>query len=97
MPKGYWIAHAEVTDPTAWQAYVTTAKAAFEEHGAVFLARGGAAEELEGAAGRSRHVVIEFPSLEAAKACWQSDTYQAARKAREGAGQITITVTEGLG
>ncbi|MEM6489680.1 MAG: DUF1330 domain-containing protein [Pseudomonadota bacterium] len=97
MPKGYWIAHAEVQDMDAWQRYVAGAKAAFEAHGARFLARGGAAEELEGAVGRTRHVVIEFPSLEAARTCWQSQTYQAARRQRGGAGEVTITVVEGLG
>lgn len=96
MAKGYWIAHASVDDMEAWQRYVAAAKPAFEAHGARFLARGGTAEELEAPVGRSRHVVIEFPSLEAARSCWHSDTYQAARRHREGAGIVTITVTEGL-
>ncbi|MEM6421099.1 MAG: DUF1330 domain-containing protein [Pseudomonadota bacterium] len=96
MPKGYWIAHAEVDDMAAWQRYVAGARSAFEDHGARFLARGGAGEELEGALGRSRHVVVEFPSLGAAKACWHSDTYQAARQHRDGAGTLTISIVEGI-
>ena len=40
--KGYWIAHVHVTDPDSYARYVEGAKAAFEKHGAEFLARGGA-------------------------------------------------------
>jgi uncharacterized protein (DUF1330 family) len=96
MPKGYWIAHAEVEDADAWKRYVATARPAFEAHGARFLARGGATEDLEETTGRSRHVVIEFPSYEAAKACWNAPEYQAGRAEREGAGRVSITIVEGV-
>ncbi|MEM9784271.1 MAG: DUF1330 domain-containing protein [Pseudomonadota bacterium] len=96
MAKGYWLAHASVTDSEAWGRYIEAARPAFAEYGARFLARGGAAEEMEGGQGRARHVVIEFPSLDAARSCWQSETYQAARNHREAAGVVTITVVEGL-
>ena len=96
MAKGYWIAHAEVTDPEAWQRYVKTAAPAFAEHGGVFLARGGAATETEGALGRSRHVVCEFPSYQAALDAYNSEVYQAGRRHREGAGDVTIVLVEGL-
>ena len=96
MPKGYWIAHVEVTDPDQYVHYVDGAKAAFEKYGATFLARGGEAEEVEGALGRSRHVVIEFPSLQAARDCYHSPEYQAAREHRLHAGIATVTLIEGL-
>jgi len=95
MPKGYWIAHVEVTDPDNYARYVAGAKEAFGKFGARFLARGGRFEELEGAQGRSRHVVIEFDSMEAALACYASPEYQAARAHRLDAGEITLTVVEG--
>lgn len=96
MPKAYWIAHAEVTDMDAWKRYVATAKPAYDKHGAVFLARGGAWEDMEGSTNASRHVVVEFPSLEAARACWHEEVYQAGRAEREGAGRLTITIVEGM-
>ena len=96
MPKGYWIAHVEVTDPDNYVHYVEGARAAFEKYGAQFLARGGAAEEVEGALGRSRHVVIEFPSLADAQACYNSPEYQAARAHRVDAGIASITLVEGV-
>ena len=96
MPKGYWIAHVEVTDPDQYVHYVDGARSAFEKYGATFLARGGEAEEVEGPLGRSRHVVIEFPSLQAARDCFHSPEYQAARAHRLSAGVASITLIEGL-
>lgn len=95
MPKGYWIAHVHVTDPEEYRKYVEGARAAFEKHGAHFLARGGAHREVEGALGRERHVVIEFPSFQAALDCYESEDYQAARRFRAEAGIATIVLVEG--
>lgn len=92
----YWIAHVTVTDPEAYQGYQALAPAAFAVHGARFLARGGAHEVLEGPM-LDRHVVIEFPSLAAARACYQSAEYQAARARREGAAVAHVVIVEGLG
>lgn len=95
MAKGYWIAHVHVTDPEEYKKYVEGARPAFEAHGARFLARGGQNSELEGAMGRERHVLIEFPSYQAALDCYNSDTYRAARGFRTDAGVATIIVVEG--
>ena len=96
MPKGYWIAHVEVTDPDEYVHYVDGAKAAFEKYGAHFLARGGQNAEVEGPHGRSRHVVTEFPSYQAALDCYNSSEYQAAREHRLPAGVASITLVEGV-
>ena len=95
MAKGYWIAHVHVTDPDEYKKYVEGARAAFLAHDARFLARGGQFTELEGAQGRERHVVIEFPSYQAALDCYRSDAYQAARAFRAEAGVATLTIIEG--
>jgi uncharacterized protein (DUF1330 family) len=91
----YWIAHVTVTDPAAYQGYQALAPAAFAAHGARFLARGGAHEVLEGPA-LDRHVVIEFPTLAAAKACYHSPEYQAAKARRDGAAVAHVVIVEGL-
>ena len=95
MAKGYWIAHVHVTDPEEYKKYVSGAGAAFEAHGAKFLARGGECTEVEGGQGRERHVVIEFPSYQAALECYNSTEYQAARNFRVEAGVATIVLVEG--
>ena len=71
MAKGYWIARVDVADPRAYQAYVEANGAVFAKHGARFVIRGGPFEAPEGR-GRSRNVVLEFPSYDAAVACWHS-------------------------
>lgn len=87
--KAYWIAHVTVTDPEAYAGYQALAPAAR------FLARGGAHEVMEGPS-LDRHVVIEFPSLQAAKACYASPEYQAARGRRDGAATAHVVIVEGL-
>ncbi|MEM7189873.1 MAG: DUF1330 domain-containing protein [Pseudomonadota bacterium] len=96
MPKGYWIAHVEVTDPDQYVYYVEGAKSAFEKYEATFLARGGAHTEVENPMGRSRHVVVEFPSYQHALDCYNSPEYQVAKSHRLPAGIATITLMEGL-
>ncbi len=93
--KAYWIAHVTVTDPEAYAGDQALAPAAFAAHGARFLARGGAHEVMEGPS-LDRHVVIEFPSLQAAKACYASPEYQAARGRRDGAATAHVVIVEGL-
>lgn len=95
MPKGYWIAHVTVTDPQQYQHYATATREAFQKFGAQVLARGGAYEQMEGE-GRPRNVVIEFPSLAAARACYFSPEYQAAKAKRLQAGIAEIVLVEGV-
>jgi len=82
MPKAYWIARVDVRDPEIYKSYVQTATPAFQRHQAKFLARGGRTEVLEGKA-RARNVIIEFPSMEEALACYNSPEYNAARAIRQ--------------
>jgi len=77
MPGAYWVAHIEVTDADAHGRYAKLAGPAIEAHGGRFLARGGRHVQLEGKE-RARNVVVWFPSVEAAEACYHSDAYQAA-------------------
>lgn len=59
------------------------------------LARGGAFEQFEGE-GHPRNVVIEFPSMQAARDCYRSDIYQSARANRTDAGIAEIVIVEGV-
>jgi len=93
--KGYWIAHVNVNNPEEYQEYASRAPAAIAKYGGVFLARAGKYTELEGALGRSRNVVTEFPSYQAAVDCFNSPEYQEARSFRLNAGEVSITIVEG--
>jgi len=66
----------------------------FQKYGARFLVRGGQFENPEGES-RSRNVVLEFPSYQAALDCWHSPQYQAAIKLREAVATIDLVIIEG--
>lgn len=95
MPKGYWIGHVDVHDPETYKKYIEGATPAYQEYGAKFLVRGGQSEAVEATDLGSRHVVVEFESLEKAKACYNSATYQEARKHRLAASTGRIVIVEG--
>lgn len=94
MPKGYWIARVDVHDEEAYKNYVAANAEAFAKFGARFIVRGGSYEAVEGPA-RARNVVIEFPSYEAALACYRSPEYAGAMAYRRGASDAEIIVIEG--
>ncbi len=94
--SAYWIAQVTVLDADAYAGYQALAPQAFARHGAEFLARGGESETLEGPAFQ-RHVVIRFPDLESARACYHSPEYLQARARRAGACQALVVIVEGLG
>jgi uncharacterized protein (DUF1330 family) len=84
----------DVKDLEAYKAYVAGAAPAFKEYGATFLARGGKFHAAEGPA-RTRNVVIEFPSFQAAIDCYNSPVYQAARAHRLPVSEAELVIVEG--
>ena len=82
MPKGYWVAHVDVHDAAAYESYRKANAVAFAKYGARVVVRGGPQQVREGAQ-RARTVVIEFPTLEDAIACYDSPEYQAAKALRD--------------
>jgi uncharacterized protein (DUF1330 family) len=94
MPKGYWIARVDVHNAEAYKNYVAANGPPIARFGGRFIVRGGQFENPAGTS-RSRNVVIEFPSYEAARACWASPDYQAARAKQEGGAEMDIVIVEG--
>ena len=94
MAKGYWVVHADVADPEKYKAYIAANAEAFRKFGARFLARGGRFEVPEGKT-RSRNVVIEFPSYQAAVDCWHSPEYARALALRKDIATADLVIVEG--
>ncbi len=95
MPKAYWIgSHMTVKDADKMKAYAAAAGPAIAQHGGKFLARGGATVTCEGPE-QTRVVVTEFPSLQAASDCYNSDAYQAALAKLDGGVDRSIYIVEG--
>ncbi len=94
MAKGYWIARVDIADMEQYKKYVAANAEPFRKFGARFLVRAGRFEQLEGS-GRSRNVVIEFPSYQAAMDCYQSPEYQTAIQLRLHVATSDLIVIEG--
>ena len=96
MAKGYWIVlYRSVSNPAALVEYAKPAGAAIQAGGGRFLVRGTPAKTVEEGLNQ-RTVVIEFDSVEAAIATYESPAYQAALKLLKGAAERDIRFLPGL-
>ena len=95
MPA-YVFANIEVTDPVLYEEYRKGVPATIAQYGGRYVARGGAAEGLEGGYAPQRVVILEFPSLAQAEAWWASPEYQPLRAIREASTRSNLILTEGL-
>ena len=92
----YIIARINVTNWDQYQKYVAATPAVIEHFEGRFIARGGETVTLEGPEETQRVVLIEFPSLEKAKAFYTSQEYQEVLKLREGAATASLVAIEGV-
>ncbi len=93
--SAYVIVDIEVTDPQGYQEYVKLAPATVQRYGGRYLARGGHNETLEGDWQAKRLVILEFESLERAKAWLNSPEYAPARALRHKYARTNMVVVEG--
>ena len=95
MPA-YVINDMEVTDPAIFDAYRQLSPASVAQYGGRFLVRGGAVAPLEGDWVPKRLVVLEFPSLERAKAWIDSVEYAPARRLRQLSAKSNLILVDGV-
>ena len=95
MPKGYIIGHITVTDPEAYKEYIVRDTPILQGLGGQFVVRGGQSQVMEGET-LMRHVVIEFPSYEAALAAYNDPDYQEVAEIRRRTAESVILVVEGV-
>ena len=74
-PKGYLIANLTVTDPEGYAPYRELVPAVIAQFGGRYLVRAGAVQDVEGALGFDRCVVVEFDSVDAVRAFYFSEAY----------------------
>jgi uncharacterized protein (DUF1330 family) len=92
----YVIVDIEVTDPAGYEEYKQLAPAAVALYGGKYIARGGKNESLEGNWQANRLVILEFPSVEQAKAWVNSPEYAPARAMRHQYARSKMIVVEGV-
>tara|TARA_B100001121_G_scaffold28714_1_gene23043 strand:- start:207 stop:497 length:291 start_codon:yes stop_codon:yes gene_type:complete len=94
MPKGYWVAKANITNDEKLSRYGKQAEITIEKYGGRFLVRGGRHETKEGA-DYSRNVVVEFDSYEKALTAYSSEEYKKALQLLEGGADRMYAIVEG--
>ena len=96
MAKAYWIsAYRSISNADAFAAYSKLAGPALTGAGGRFLARGMPAQVYE-AGLQQRTVLLEFDSVEAARAAHESPAYQEALAALAGGADREIRIVEGV-
>ncbi len=92
----YIIVDVSITDPVEYEAYKKLTPATLIPFDGKFIVRGGKAETLEGEWEPGRIVVLEFPSVEKAKAWWASDVYEGPKAIRHRAAHSKMLVVQGI-
>ena len=95
MP-GYLIANVKVTDPEGFERYRAGVPAVIAQYGGRYAVRGGVMERLENADGFTRLVVLEFPSLDAARAFYFSPEYAPLLKLRMETTESQVVLVDGF-
>ena len=93
--SAYLIALVDVIEPAQYEDYKKLTPHAIATNGGRFLVRGGQAEALEGPQEDRRVVVLEFDSVEQARAFWDSPEYLEARDVRAGAAEMQAFILPG--
>ena len=93
--SAYIIVDVEVTDVEKYKEYVKLVPATLEAFGGRFIVRDGAADNLEGDWEPRRVVVLEFDSVDRARAWWSSEPYAAPKALRQSASKARMIVVEG--
>ena len=91
----YLVARVDVRDWTKYKEYMKHTPRVIAQHGGRFLVRGATAITLEGDEDERRVVVIEFPSLERARAFYDSPEYHAIKRYRDGAAEAHFIIIDG--
>jgi uncharacterized protein (DUF1330 family) len=95
MPA-YLIVDVTVTDPDVYEDYKKLAPSSIAQYGGRYIARGGRTDVLEGAWTPSRLVMLEFPTVEQARAWWSSPEYADPKRMRQRSSTTNMVLVEGL-
>ena len=94
--KAFLISDVSVRDADAFQIYRTQAAASIERHGGKYLARGGEIEQIEGTWEPRNIIIVEFPTMEQARAWYRSPEYASALEFRDKALSRNLILFDGV-
>ena len=95
MPA-YVISEVEIIDDQMAKTYTALAEASITKFGGRYLVRGAKADVMEGDPSDRKIVIVEFPSLEQARAWYTSPAYAEALKFRHKALNRKLTFVDGI-
>lgn len=95
MPA-YLIVQITVRDAAMYEQYRELAPPSITAYGGRYIVRGGTTETLEGTWRPTRLVILEFPSVERARAWWGSPEYAVAKALRQTSADTEMVLVEGL-
>ena len=93
---GYVIAEVDVTDPATFKEYADKAPGTIAASNGHYVIRGGKSLSIEGEPPK-RFVVIQFESVEKAKAWEDSPAYDAIKPIRHSSAKSRVFIIEGAG
>ncbi|GAA2454648.1 DUF1330 domain-containing protein [Actinomadura vinacea] len=96
MPKGYVILTEAIKDQAGMDAYGRAAAPLMSQGRVSILAVDSQPEVLEGDWHGDRTVVLEFESVEAARAWYESAEYEKAKALRQAAADTNAVIVSGL-
>jgi uncharacterized protein (DUF1330 family) len=92
----YVIADLTVTDAAGFEEYRRQVPATIERYGGRYLVRGGSYERLEGKWQPNRLVVLEFPTLDAARRWYDCEAYRGPKALRQRTAVTHVILVEGV-
>ena len=94
--KAYVIGDITVNDIERYKTYIERAPGFVARHGGKYLVRGGDVTVMEGDWQPARMIVLEFPSMEQARAFAGDPDYQAVADVRRSATSSRLVIVEGV-
>lgn len=95
MPA-FVVVDISVHDSATYEEYKKLAPPSIAKYGGRYIARGGETVTLEGKWSPTRLVILEFPTLEQAKAWWSSPEYAPGKALRMRAATTEMVAVAGL-
>jgi len=94
--SAYVVVQVDVKDPDRYADYRKMVPPSLEKFGGRFIVRGGQTHTMEGSWAPRRFVIVEFPSVEQAKAWWASPEYAEAKALRQATAESQLIIAEGV-
>jgi uncharacterized protein (DUF1330 family) len=92
----FLIAQARVTDPAKFARYAAVVPGLVASFGGKYRVLGGATTVLEGPWPDAKTVISEWPDRASVQAFWDSPEYRHAVTLREGTGEFSVVLVEGV-